>query len=566
MTEITGSPYSIEAIVPQEHRRFLKIRDEFMRITGRGVVDACVLEMVLFETSRLLRVMDVPTKTTQFNIFYKGTSPIADSSLWVPMPSKRVLERLCGFASSERTVERSFKRLEKSELVLVPAEQQKGGAYRKVLLNAPGVTAALAGAGFSEDEWNDGVEAIKGSTSILSLPAAKYHSLMPVLVEAIELATQESEEAPARMSLLLLQALWLSGESVAKGHGPALPYSRDSLGPQMRFGNKDNWWTHLKMLGSKNLLIRRKDLEKSRTRYYEPNLEIIRRYVDMAVLRRQGHVIENPTDWADVPDTLGGSTRHEGRPQPTRRAEDPDSLGSDGHIPELSPELQKELREREKTPATESPVPSVPLSSLPRISPEDSYFRPNTVRSLKVPESLWFLDLPALNLRPDVIEQCASIDGDPIVLAGGFGTGKTVLAAAIMWALMEKAQAYGTKIGLWVELEAIAPDIRRLPFGSDGYEAAVDKVMSASSTKGPVVLDGAEEADGKNLEGVMKDAVSKLLNSESQVIITTHLTADQLDLAFGPKIGARLRSEGTIIDCSSPVWTPSVPNLRVVAE
>lgn len=570
MTEQTRSDYAIENLLPAGERRFLKIRDEFMRITGNRVVDSCVLEILLFETVRLLGQLGPEEKAREYTLHYRQTQPLTESALWVELPNTRVVERLCGWTDSKRTIQRAVTQLEETGFIEAPpSEGRKVGSKRRVILNVAAVQEAINAAGYSEAEWGGpgSVEAIKGTTSLLAFPDAKYHALFPTFVKAIGIPSQEGGNTLAKMSLVLLEALFVADQRVSQGRGPEMKWSARDLHRAMRFGEPATWLNILQLLGASRLLIRRPEQEHDGARVYEPNLELIRASIEVAV---EANDIDDFAQGSN-PNTPSATSEHLKGQIRTGQETDPNATGdksaSGAVIPELLPKPSESMGGRDAAPVIEPVALQLPVSSLPRISQSDSIWTSGSlVRATGIPADLQGIDLAQLGLRPDVVEACSELDGVPIILSSGYRTGKTVLAAAIMWAFMEKVERRSSTPGRWINLEEITPDLRHQDFNSDAYKKAVERLMN-HSTKGPIVLDGVDEAENKKLLGLMKDTVQKFVNSESQVIITTHLPKSELTAAFGPKMGSRLQDEAIIVDCSKPVWiSAEAPALRVVSE
>lgn len=539
-----STPYSIEQLLPEGQQRFLQIRECFMRICGNHVVRAGTLEHLHFETQRLLRPMDPSARSTEFNRLVRGTDPVAESDLWVSMSSKRILERLCGFAANRKTPGAAVAWLAEKDLIWTKTVRGAGiQRERLALLNVNAIDRALReDAGYTAADWEGAGEQVPGSVAILSLPATGYHAIYPVLVEAIAASNQESGDAPVRMSLLLLQALWLADQRTRRGRSPAASWSAREVEARMGFGDHRTWMPLLRQLGASRLLTRLSDSIDGK-RIYEPNLPEIRSAIASVV--EKSSVVRIPhTRGPNSPHLLSGSPTPVVRDSHTQGPNSPP--GPD--ISELHPEPLN---------LSEGGAPVGAASSLPMM--DRSPFDARTVRDTGLPSELRGIDLAQLSLRSDVVEKCAAADRKPLLLVGGLGTGKTSLAAAIMWGLMDRLEMPGR----WVDLERLTPSVRRLDFSSDGYRAAIAQLMD--SRPGPVVFDGLEVAGSVNATGAIADAMKiELATTDRPVIVTSELGLGDLHLAVGEKVARRLTQDAVVVDCTRPVWDQSASSLRAV--
>jgi DNA replication protein DnaC len=125
-----------------------------------------------------------------------------------------------------------------------------------------------------------------------------------------------------------------------------------------------------------------------------------------------------------------------------------------------------------------------------------------------------------------------SIAGGGLFLHGPNGTGKTTLAAAAAWALLERADVQWVKaasLAYWVQAD----------FKSDEYRRA----MALAGSAGALVLDDlGQEMHNATAAAVIRDTIEARIDAGAPLLITSNNLISELAARpfYGPWLGSRL--------------------------
>lgn len=263
------SPYSIDQILPEGRRRYLKVRETFVHLT-ENPVRAGVLEVALFELGRALRGPGyerhpVEWREEQTRIL-RGPRP-QDCQLWAPLSNELLVNRFYGFAS-EPTLKRAVSWLEKKGYLF---RRRMGGSRndRVVLVNVKQLEFDQGNLEqFADVKFNP---AIAGRPeAVIAEPAEAYFaSLYEGLVDVVTRASGAEGARACRAAFVLRLILAFAEMKDLAGEPILRTWSTRTLDASFPWGSRETWGKALDHLCDCGLVNR---VKRSPAFLYEPNL------------------------------------------------------------------------------------------------------------------------------------------------------------------------------------------------------------------------------------------------------------------------------------------------------
>ena len=523
------SIYSIDSILPENDRRFLKIRETFVHLT-ESPVRAGVLEVALFELARKLRGPGyegnpVEWREEQTRILM-GPKP-QSCDLWAPLPNELLAERFKGFAA-ERSIIRAVVWLTDRGYLF---RKRLGGNRndRLVLVNVKQLEYDQGNLEeFADVKFKPSVSG--SPEAVIAEPVEEYFaSLYNGLVDIVQRASGTDGPSACRAALVLRLVLAFAEKNDLEGSRIARPWSVRTLNASFPWGSKDVWGRALNQLVHSGLVRMEK---ASPANLYEPNLDRIHAFTGENIAPEV--IVPNQDTHSAKPGQASCQTRTEVVPNQDTGTAKP---GQD-HVlkgteirSEILPDLLQE-RERDLAGGPVDSLPSVEISGNRKI-----FFQragaPAQVAGATLTDLAGSDPVKAAALKSITVDLAG---GDvPAVAFFGAAAASQLLAAMTVGSLIDMTP--NMRGFRWIAVPHFETVLSR-GLGDKTLERAKEE---AAQTTDPLVIQGVEHAHRKDVLRVLRAAIMGRIGRAP--IIFAELSPDLRELAARGEAGVALAKE-----------------------